>query len=440
MISTVWARLPVLAGTGALALTACGLLPHAARPSPSASGPPPAWSVSLSSDLSTIAQVDGTLVVDDGDTLSGLGMRTGKRLWTTSVDDAPIIVAGNVIVVESTHLTMIDAASGKKLWTYRMQGGATPRVTQDAVFTDDCPGHGRRCTLTRRDVRTGHVRWRIHGDAIRISDEIDNTGAVGYPGVRDPAAPPTERYIASDYDSRSGRWGARDTATGRKTAGRVPYNGWLVSVAGRNLINIDEAPPGGYRHCTVRLVANDVVSGKHRWTREISAGRIGDGDCEGKLAISSDDQSLIGAGTRVAAATADGRPQLFDMATGRTVWRGTVPGVPIDGNSRGILVRAKADTGKLSMLDFATGRVRWTAPDPGINGLSSGWNSAVTDHLVAVGGAIATGDDSYVQVYDAATGRRLGRYPGLLETLGDGWVVVRDISDDAHPKDEFIRL
>lgn len=144
--------------------------------------------------------------------------------------------------------------------------------------------------------------------------------------------------------------------------------------------------------------------------------------CQKRLVPDSTGLTLIGTGSRIAASTADGAPQVFDLASGRTVWRGDASGVPIDGDGRSLLVRRQADSGPLSLLDFTTGRTLWTAPDPGLSGQSASWASAVTGRLVAVSGA--DGDRPHVLVYRADTGQRLGRFPGWLEGLGDDWVAI----------------
>jgi hypothetical protein len=55
-------------------------------------------------------------------------------------------------------------------------------------------------------------------------------------------------------------------------------------------------------------------------------------------------------------------------------------------------------------------------------GTSASWNSAVTDRLVAVAGAVD--DHPVVAVYDSDTGRLRGRFPSWLAGAGDGWVAV----------------
>ena len=100
------------------------------------------------------------------------------------------------------------------------------------------------------------------------------------------------------------------------------------------------------------------------WRGTVFGGRRKDSECVRRLVPDKTGLILIGAGTRIAASTSGGRPQVFDLATGRTVWAGEKSGVPIDGDGKSVLVREYADEGALTVLDFETGTVRWTAEDP----------------------------------------------------------------------------
>ncbi len=115
-------------------------------------------------------------------------------------------------------------------------------------------------------------------------------------------------------------------------------------------------------------------------------------------------------------------PDTRELRAGRTVWKGAAVGVPIDGDNQSVLVRGNAEAGELALLDLSTGVTRWTAPDPLLSGASASWRSAVTEGLVAV--SAAEDDRPIVLVYEARTGRQLGRYPGWLAGAGADWVAV----------------
>ncbi len=164
------------------------------------------------------------------------------------------------------------------------------------------------------------------------------------------------------------------------------------------------------------------VDGTNGRTTTAFSGRREDNSCERTLADTDNGQAALGAGSRIAVSSEDGRPQVLDLATGTIAWTAAAPGVPIDGDGKGLLVRRHADTGDLALLDFASGQQRWTAPDTGLPGTSASWNSVVTSRLVAVAGAVD--DHPVVNVYDADTGRHRGRFPSWLAGGGDGWVAV----------------
>lgn len=413
-------------GTAALVLlvsTAGASCSDTSLKTPTREGPRAAWSLSVPTGENTTAIAGRVAVIANDRAVLGVDPGSGRELWRVpSGEDDEVDVAGDLIVhrrkaagADAVRFNVIDAANGRTLW----QDGPAMRVqvTQDAVLTTVC-GEGTDCEITRRDLRTGKVRWKLGSDGVRLA----NTAV----GVRPPAVPETGRI----YVSRRGD----DRPVPQASGG----SGWYSVVAGRTLISTDHDPPSGDENCTVTVTATEAGTGHREWTRKVYAGREAGGECEKRLAPSSTGLDLIGDGRRIAASTDTGRPQVFDLVKGRTVWRGDAPGVPIDGDGHTLLVRDHADTGALSLLDFGTGRVLWKAPDPGLPGTSASWETAVTQRRVAVSGA--EGDHPFVLVYDASTGRRLGRFPGWLQGLGNDWVAI---GHDAKTKTltyDFIRL
>ncbi|MGI5207480.1 PQQ-binding-like beta-propeller repeat protein [Spirillospora sp. CA-108201] len=392
--------------------------------SPSREGPAAAWSLSVPTGENTTAMAGRVAVIANDRTVLGVDPGSGRQVWRVpSGQDDEVDVAGALIVhrretpAGTVRFSVIDAANGGTLW---QDGPVTKaQVTTDAVLITAC-GDGGGCKITRRDLRTGRVRWSLPGDEVRLANAVV--------GVRRPLVPDTGQVFASRHgDDRP--WGG-----GEKTGG----SGWYSVVAGRTLITTDHDPPSGDEECTVTVAAAEAGSGHREWTRKVYGGRTADGECEKRLAPSSTGLDLIGDGRRIAASTDTGRPQVFDLASGRTVWRGDAAGVPIDGDGHALLVREHADTGALSLLDFATGRVLWKAPDPGLPGVSASWETAVTQRRVAVSGA--EDDHPFVLVYDASTGRRLGRFPGWLQGLGDDWVAIGHDAKANTLTYDFIRI
>lgn len=378
---------------------------------PAREGPPAAWTRSMPTGENTTAVIGRVAVIANDRAVLGVDPGSGRELWRVAAgEDDEVDVAGALIVhrrktstADTVRFSVIDPATGGTLW----QDGPVTRVlvTTDAVLTTIC-GEGVSCKITRKDLRTGKVRWRLQGDEVRLAN-----AAVG---VRRPLVPDTGRIFAS----RRGDDRPLPPAGGEKT----DESGWYSVVVGRTLVNTDHDPPSGDENCTVTVTAAEAGAAHRKWTRKVYAGRTADGECEKRLAPSSTGLDLIGDGRRIAASTDTGRPQVFDLASGRTVWRGDAPGVPIDGDGHTLLVRDHADTGALSLLDFVTGRVLWKAPDPGLPGVSASWETAVTQRRIAVSGA--EDDHPFVLVYDASTGRRLGRFPGWLQGLGNDWVAI----------------
>ncbi|SNR25758.1 PQQ-binding-like beta-propeller repeat protein [Actinomadura mexicana] len=392
---------------------------------PAREGPPPAWTLSVPTGENTTAIVGRVAVIANDRAVLGVDPGSGRELWRVpSGEDDEVDVAGTLIVHRRTasdkvRFSVVDPATGGTLW----QDGPVTRaqVTKDAVLTSVC-GEGVGCEMTRKDLRTGEVRWKLRSDEVRSAN-----AAVG---VRRPLVPDTGQIFASR------RGDGRPVPPAEEKGSDV--SGWYSVVVGRTLINTDHDPPSGDENCTVVVSAAEAGSAHRTWTRKVYAGRRAGGECERRLAPSSTGLDLIGRGRRIAASTDTGRPQVFDLVSGRTVWRGDASGVPIDGDGRTLLVREHADTGALSLLDFPTGRVLWKAPDPGLPGDSASWETAVTQRRIAVSGA--EGDHPFVLVYDASTGRRLGRFPGWLQGLGDDWVAIGHDAELNTLTYDFIRV
>lgn len=399
-------------------------------------GPAPAWSFVGPTGLATTAMAGRVLVIKNDEAVLGVDPASGRRLW--SVPSSPRlgirIVRDLVVQVareqsDVREVTVLDSSTGRVLW--RKAGIAYARITQDAIFAGACAG--KACAVTRYDPRSGAPKWTRPGDAWLSEDDI---------GARRPDVPPTGRLIAASMEPTGNpSFGARDAASGTPLPGRVSARSWTELAVGGSLVAIQNDPPEGDNRCTVTVTSADAASGAKRWQRQIFGGRAADGSCVKRLVPDSTGLTLIGAGTRIAASTDNGFPQVFDLATGRTVWRAADQAVPIDGDGRTLLVRTQADRGALSLLDFATGRRLWTAPDPGLEGTSASWKTSVTSRLVAITGA--TGDRPRVLVYRADTGQRLGMFPGWLQGLGDDWVAVGHSPKEPQANKlqyDFIRL
>ncbi|WP_282776430.1 MULTISPECIES: hypothetical protein [unclassified Nocardia] len=195
-------------------------------------------------------------------------------------------------------------------------------------------------------------------------------------------APAEPEYLPVNvYEPTRTPWALVEAETGPVLPGRLPSRGWHLVGAGTFLVGSDHDDP----HFRVFLKRVDAEKATAPEESIVYSGRRADGECELALAPWGSDE-FIGSGSRIAAVTSDGRPQLFDLATGDAVWIGSAAGVSIDGDDQAVLVREQADRGALSLLDMSTGTTRWTIPDPGLETTSASWRTIVTHSRVALQG------------------------------------------------------
>ncbi|MBM7078747.1 outer membrane protein assembly factor BamB family protein [Micromonospora humida] len=389
--------------------------------SPTPQVPQAAWSVSVRRIEQPLGETGQLIVVPDGRELRAVDRVTGQQRWAHPFAGSfRYVIAGGSIVVSDNNdggVDVLDARTGATRW--RAAGSQDVVVHGQAVYARDCVGVGAAatCVIIARELESGRELWKLPSDRFaRVSDVTL--------GARPPYAPAAGRYVVVRLSTtgRAATYTPVAPTTGRAGAGRLPNRAWFGFAADDLLVSTDHDPPKGDQRCTVSIASVDAGTGAKGWSGAVYSGRRQNGECAKRLANDLSGMELIGVGTRLVAVTADERPQLVDLRTGRTVWRGVAAGVPIDGDDRSVLVRDTADTGALALLDLATGVARWTAPDPVLPGTSASWRSAVTARLVAVSGA--EDERPMVLVYDADTGRQLGRYPGWLAGAGTDWVAV----------------
>ncbi|MFD0537099.1 PQQ-binding-like beta-propeller repeat protein [Actinomadura luteofluorescens] len=224
---------------------------------PTREGPRAAWSLSVPSGENTTAIAGRVAVIANDRAVLGVDPGSGRELWRVpSGEDDEVDVVGDLIVhrrkaagADAVRFSVIEAANGRTLW----QDGPAMRVqvTQDAVLTTVC-GEGTDCEITRRDLRTGKVRWKLGSDGVRLA----NTAV----GVRPR---PSRRPGGSTFPA------AATTGPCRASGG----SGWYSVVAGRTLISTDHDPPSGDENCTVTVSATEALTGHREWTRKVYAGR-----------------------------------------------------------------------------------------------------------------------------------------------------------------------
>ncbi|MEV4134776.1 PQQ-binding-like beta-propeller repeat protein [Dactylosporangium sp. NPDC049742] len=397
-----------------LATAACG---HGETPDP---GPRPLWTVQVETGAQDVAVVGDVAVVIGDQTLLGLDRQTGRELWRRDKAAHVAVVAGDRVVLQEadaaalTHrVFVLDAATGTPVW------GTPPSlwrpvVYADAVYSGDCPAGGVVCTLVALGMRDGRELWRL-------PKATGNVGADTI-GRRGPFAPKAGPRLLLTGAPQGGLT-LLDPATGVASAASVPRErGWFALAAGDLIVTTDHDPPAGDSNCTVAVTSYSGDTGKKTTSGAVYSGHERGGECQRAFGDRHAGAVLIGAGTRIAAATSGDAVQVYDLATGRTVWRSDERGVPLESDGTTLLVRDTADEGGFRLLDFQTGAVRWKAPDSGLSGLSASWDCALTAGLVAVQGA--TGDKPFVRVYAARSGEDRGRFGSWLAGLGDDWVAT----------------
>ncbi|WP_281898394.1 outer membrane protein assembly factor BamB family protein [Micromonospora humidisoli] len=389
-------------------------------PSPSPS-PASAWSVSLRRIDHEVGETGQLIVIPDERELRAVDRGTGQERWRHPLDGGYryVIADGSIVAGDNDGdgVEVLDALTGATRW--RADSSQDVVVQGTVVHARECVGAGTKatCVIIGRELESGRQLWKLPSDRFaRVSDVTL--------GARLPYAPAAGRYVVVrlSTSARAATYTPVAPTTGRAGAGRLPNRAWFGFAADDLLVSTDHDPPEGDGRCTVSIASVDARTGAKGWSGAVYSGRREDGECAKRLAHPRSGRELIGAGTRLVAVTADERPQLVDLRTGRTVWQGANAGVPIDGDDRSVLVRDTADTGALALLDLATGASRWTAPDPALPGTSASWRSAVTAGLVAVSGA--EDERPMVLVYEVDTGRQLGRFPGWLAGAGTDWVAV----------------
>ncbi|MCP2299672.1 PQQ-like domain-containing protein [Nocardia amikacinitolerans] len=405
--------------------------------------PEPVWSKAAleidNSPLSWISTAGDAVLVPTKEALVAVDRSTGRELWRREPkrpEQYSYRVSGDAVVFledqgkpgDPALVEVVEAADGRTLW----QTSADDVVVFDkAIYTADCARGRADCTSMRHDLRSGEPTWP--GPA---QGSVDGD-TVGTWRNRAPLEPELVAIAVEDPVSTAKRpWAVVEASTGTVLPGRAEHHAWHQLGAGDLLVVTDHHAPGD---CRVAISATAARDGVERYDAEVYSGRKKDGECQNALGPVFGDQ-FIGAGTRIAAVTDSGAPQLFDLATGTTVWTGSGVGSPLDGDDRSLLFSEFADQGALSLLDIATGVTKWTLPDPGFSTAATQQRTIVAGDRVVIGGFSASETDrGYLTlVYDRESGRELQRYRGYLCGAGPDWVAV-SAERDGKPVLEFHR-
>ncbi|MEV0294944.1 PQQ-binding-like beta-propeller repeat protein [Nocardia sp. NPDC050710] len=396
-----------------------------------------AWTISGSG--SPVSVVGNVVVAARSDGIVAVDRASGRELWHRDrkqpkgepeywVDGGRIVVGEEVPASSDPKVfEVVDAASGRTEWHWSASGFV---VVDGAIYTWDCTGSSQRadqCSTTRHDIRDGRPTWPAP-----VTGKV-NGEAIGLWHRQAPAEPDFLPIVVRDlHASSSGPapWALVEAATGAVLPGRAEHHAWFELGVGESIVVTDHSPEGGSSECAVAIEATSARDGAQRWTATVHSGRYKNHKCSETLGPVYDRQ-IVGNGSRIAALTSAGAPQLFDLATGAMVWEAADPGTPIDADDRSMLVSEFADQGALSLLDMATGAKKWSVADPGFEGYPVQRNTFLIGDRVVVGGRVPNGPGHIANVtivYDRETGREIARHQGVLGGAGTDWVAV--VGDD----------
>ncbi|MFG2444994.1 PQQ-binding-like beta-propeller repeat protein [Nocardia fluminea] len=444
----------------ALSLSACATEQRGyPMPVPTSSSPPTtttttgnrpaAWSMEFDVGAAEVAVVGDVVIAPQETSFIAVDRASGRERWRRDLkvtggskfryqisDELIVLSESRAASSEPTLFEVIEASTGRTRWQASTN---YLNVYGHAVYRTDCTGMGTRdvqCATMRHDIGDGKASWPHPASGTLGHDVI---------GTWHQQAPPESEYLSiwvgpSTVGPKDRPWASVATATGDVLPGRGANHAWYTFSVGELLVNTDH-DSNEYR-CEIAMEAINGSTGTRQWSASVHGGRRKEKDeCQKRLSGSELSQ-MIGAGSRIAAVTADGTPQLFDLATGSTVWAATDRGTPLDGDDRSLLVSEFADQGTLTLLDLETGKKKWSVPDPGFDPYPSQRTTFLVGDRVVVGGRIPIGKFAgrpTTIIYDRETGREIDRYVGWVQGAGADWLALLVSDGDGPDELQFHR-
>lgn len=394
--------------------------------SPSAPTGQRLWTFQAEHHASVAATPDGYVLAGQHD-IFGLGADGAQRWHQTRDGDVTVTVAGSTMIVSrknpareqwpgSLIVKAFDTTSGQPLWSDDQPSFITTLAT--AVYTSVCQGgqnnHVGDCRLSARDPRTGNRRWTIgtYASSSVVTPRTDRP-------YGDAAAPPVPPYLVIvSYPTgfASQTYTSVDPGSGRGLGTSIQSRS--VSYTNSHLIEKNNEEHHKEQGCKVTLAAWGPRGGGVIWRQTLTSETDAKGECLG-----INDKATDG---ELAVADVSGKTTLVNLATGKTDWTASEPGLPllID---RDRLITTTAEGGVTS-YDRATNSVRWRT-----GGLTSGTSRPglgvrVLDKWLLVYDPDA---DTYcgaacptVSVLDPATGSLYRAPRGSLIATGSGIVIT----------------
>jgi hypothetical protein len=291
--------------------------------------PPPAWDARLGGKPDTAAvMTTGQVIVTDRGFVEAFDQDTGFSRWRHDVYWA--LPAADVVVqrvrptnpdADKDHdrgYTVVHPTSGAVLWGDR--DAIAVWAFADRILDLTCPDSGDCHLRARVHTGNGQTLWSVAlPDGARTI-----TGAnPELVGTRDPAewfgsaaagSPPRlPPVIGLTID---GRVQVIDTVVGERVREVTPPDRQTrIALSGERVLFV-HAEPAGDGGCRFWIAATDYRGGATVWRKDAlnldTASGVG---CEQR-------RSPLGAGNRLIATQADGRPTLIAASDGRSVWTG----------------------------------------------------------------------------------------------------------------------
>jgi outer membrane protein assembly factor BamB len=287
---------------------------------------------------SSVALANGLayLIVSKGE-LVAIDTATGRARWKASLptraQTSAVLAAGLVIVGADDGLHAFDATSGRPAWTALDSGTirGTPAVVGDTMFSASATG-----LVQGRSIRTGGLSWSVDVGvgASRSVAAIDGLLVIGLD---------SGTILGLSTADGSNRFGTDSGDAG--SIGTPAIAGGRIYAA----TGLDAAAPGPGHHQILALsLAGDIA-----WKYASPADRpvYTPAVANGLAIVDGEDQSIVA----------------LDAATGRPVWRASVPGVDevVAAISAGTVYSA-TNGGYVLAVDARTGMEDWRVKISGV--------------------------------------------------------------------------
>ncbi|NUT07012.1 MAG: PQQ-binding-like beta-propeller repeat protein [Hamadaea sp.] len=277
--------------------------------------PTPKWQERLGGVPVHVLDADGTVIVEQRESVEGRSLATGAHLWQQEADWTALAgSAGRTVVVTGKLLVkgyrVLDPRTGNQL--RKNDKAAAVWTFADAMIDVTCRT-SQDCVLTAREPASGDEKWRADLPGVGFVLFADNPDL---PGLR-----PFEVDQADGSLTGSGRMPRYlgfpiddeihlvDTRTGEVVNVLKNAKNERVYLAGGRVLHSEAKPISG--GCEQHLIARDPITNRVVWRLDgFNLGTISGAACDQR-------SEPRGAGSALLATRPDGRQVLLDAADGR---------------------------------------------------------------------------------------------------------------------------